>query len=29
LLLENGAHVGIASDVKINAEGQKNMIYKN
>ena len=26
---KNGAHIGIASDVKINIEGQKNLIYKN
>ncbi|MDC0518214.1 type 1 glutamine amidotransferase [Candidatus Pelagibacter sp.] len=26
---KNGAHIGIASDVKINSEGQKNIIYKN
>ena len=26
---KNGAHIGIASDVKINEEGQKNFIYKN
>ena len=26
---KNGAHIGIASDVEINAEGQKNLIYKN
>ena len=26
---KNGAHIGIASDVKINTEGQKNLIYKN
>jgi GMP synthase (glutamine-hydrolysing) len=26
---KNGAHIGIASDVKINEEGQKNLIYKN
>ena len=25
----NGAHIGIASDVKINNEGQNNLIYKN
>ena len=26
---KSGAHIGIASDVKINEEGQKNLIYKN
>jgi GMP synthase (glutamine-hydrolysing) len=26
---KNGAHIGIASSVKINEEGQKNLIYKN
>jgi GMP synthase (glutamine-hydrolysing) len=26
---KNGAHIGIASDVEINEEGQKNLIYKN
>ena len=26
---KNGAHIGIASDVIINKEGQKNLIYKN
>mgnify|MGYP001182958601 CR=1 FL=1 len=26
---KNGAHIGIASDVEINSEGQKNLIYKN
>ena len=26
---KNGAHIGIASDIQINEEGQKNMIYKN
>ena len=26
---KNGAHIGIASDVEINTEGQKNLIYKN
>ncbi len=26
---KNGAHIGIASDVKINIKGQKNLIYKN
>ena len=26
---KNGAHIGIASSVKINKEGQKNLIYKN
>ena len=26
---KNGAHIGIASDVHINEEGQKNLIYKN
>ena len=26
---ENGAHIGIALDVEINIEGQKNLIYKN
>jgi GMP synthase (glutamine-hydrolysing) len=26
---KRGAHIGIASDVKINEEGQKNLIYKN
>ena len=26
---KNGAHIGIASDVEINNEGQKNLIYKN
>ena len=26
---KNGAHVGIASDIEINNEGQKNPIYKN
>ena len=26
---KNGAHVGIASDIEINNEGQKNSIYKN
>jgi GMP synthase (glutamine-hydrolysing) len=26
---KNGAHIGIASEVKINDEGQKNLIYKN
>ena len=26
---KNGAHIGIASDVEINKEGQKNLIYKN
>ena len=26
---KNGVHIGIASDVKINSEGQKNLIYKN
>ena len=25
----NGAHIGIASDIEINEEGQKNLIYKN
>ena len=25
----NGAHIGIASDIEINDEGQKNPIYKN
>jgi|TARA_B110000444_G_scaffold214031_1_gene211109 GMP synthase (glutamine-hydrolysing) len=25
----NGAHIGIASDVKINNEGKNNLIYKN
>ena len=25
----NGAHIGIASNVEINNEGQKNLIYKN
>ena len=25
----NGAHIGIASEVKINNEGQNNLIYKN
>jgi GMP synthase (glutamine-hydrolysing) len=26
---ENGAHIGIASNVKINSEGQNNFIYKD
>ena len=26
---KNGAHIGIASDVEINKEGQENLIYKN
>ena len=26
---KNGAHVGIASDIEINDEGKKNLIYKN
>ena len=26
---KNGAHIGIASDVEINNEGKKNLIYKN
>ena len=26
---KNGAHIGIASDVEINDEGKKNLIYKN
>ena len=26
---KNGAHIGIASNIKINDEGQKNSIYKN
>ena len=26
---KNGAHIGIASDVEINEEGKKNLIYKN
>jgi len=26
---KNGAHIGIAKDVEINTEGQKNLIYKN
>ena len=26
---KNGAHIGIASDVEINTEGQKNLIYKD
>ena len=26
---KNGAHIGIASDVEINNEGQKNLIYKH
>ena len=26
---KKGAHIGIASDVEINTEGQKNLIYKN
>ena len=26
---KNGAHIGIATDVKINDEGKKNLIYKN
>ncbi len=26
---KNGAHIGIASDVEVNTEGQKNLIYKN
>ena len=26
---KNGAHVGIASDIEINEQGQKNPIYKN
>ena len=26
---ENGAHIGIASNVKVNSEGQKNLIYRN
>jgi len=26
---KNGAHIGIASEVEINTEGQKNLIYKN
>ena len=26
---KSGAHIGIASDVEINNEGQKNLIYKN
>ena len=26
---KNGAHIGIALDVEINIEGQKNLIYKN
>ena len=26
---KNGAHVGIASNIEINEEGQKNTIYKN
>ena len=26
---KNGAHIGIAKDVTINAEGRKNLIYKN
>jgi GMP synthase (glutamine-hydrolysing) len=26
---KNGAHIGVASDVEINNEGQKNLIYKN
>ena len=26
---KNGAHIGVASDVEINEEGQKNLIYKN
>ena len=26
---KNGAHVGIASDIEINNEGKKNLIYKN
>ena len=26
---KNGAHIGIASDIKINEEGKKNLIYKN
>ena len=26
---KNGAHIGIASNVKVNSEGQKNLIYRN
>ncbi len=26
---KRGAHIGIASDVEVNKEGQKNLIYKN
>ena len=26
---KNGAHVGIASDIEINDDGKKNLIYKN
>ena len=26
---KNGAHIGIATDVKINDQGKKNLIYKN
>ncbi len=26
---KNGAHIGIATDIKINGEGKKNFIYKN
>jgi GMP synthase (glutamine-hydrolysing) len=26
---KNGAHIGIALDIEINIEGQKNLIYKN
>ncbi|MDB3932328.1 type 1 glutamine amidotransferase [Candidatus Pelagibacter sp.] len=26
---KNGAHIGIATDVKINDDGKKNLIYKN
>ena len=26
---KNGAHIGIATDVKIHEEGKKNLIYKN
>ncbi len=26
---KNGAHIGIASDIEINEEGKKNLIYKN
>ena len=26
---KNGAHIGIASNVQINEDGQKNLIYKN